>query len=198
MTTAELGPWLPLTPTEVGRLVDGVRTTWWLVGGLALDRFVGRATRPHDDVDVEIPRAGLGAVLDHLSGWHAHSAHDGRLTGLARAADQPAEANGVWWRQATDGPWRFDLKLAHVDGDDWVYRRHPSLARPLASVWWTDTDGVPVIAPEVQLLFKARADRPKDNRDAEVVVPLLDASARAWLIDAVRRAHPDSPWLAWL
>lgn len=65
-------------------------------------------------------------------------------------------------------------------------------------MWWTDTDGVPVIAPEVQLLFKARADRPKDTRDAEVVVPLLDASARRWLIDAVRRAHPDSPWLAWL
>ncbi|HXH58802.1 nucleotidyltransferase domain-containing protein, partial [Iamia sp.] len=63
MTTAaaEHGPWQPLTPTELGRLLDGVATTWWLMGGLALDRFVGRVTRPHDDVDIEIPRAGLGA-----------------------------------------------------------------------------------------------------------------------------------------
>jgi hypothetical protein len=104
----------------------------------------------------------------------------------------------VWWRQHPGGPWRFDLELAAVDGDDWVYRRHPAVRRPLASVWWTDDDGLPVVAPEVQLLFKARADRPKDTADAETVVPLLSAEARTWLLGAVRAAHPDSPWLTWL
>jgi len=194
----DLGPWDPLAAGDLAALLDGVGTDWWLMGGVALDRFVGRETRAHDDVDVEIPRAGLAAVLAHLDGWEAHTAHDGVLTRLTEAVGQPPEANGVWWRASVGGPWRFDLKLATVDGDAWVYRRHPAIRRPVASVRWTDGDGVPVIAPEVQLLFKARADRPKDTADAEVVVPLLAPEARAWLVDAVRRAHPGSPWLAWL
>jgi hypothetical protein len=189
------GPWAPMAVEELAALLAGVGTVWWLAGGVALDRFVGRGTREHGDIDVEIPRLGLQAVVDHLPGWYPETAHDGVLTPLTRAADQPDEAGGVWWRDEVGGPWRFDMRLATVDGDDWVYRRHPALRRPLASVWWTDGDGVPVIAPEVQLLFKARSPRARDLADAEVVVPLLDGPARTWLRQAVATAHPDTPWL---
>lgn len=192
------GPWAPLTAVEVRDLLDGVATPWWLTGGEALDRFVGAPTRPHEDIDVEVPRPGLAAVLDHLAGWHPHTAHDGRLTPLASAEDHPREASNVWWRSEPGGPWRLDLQVGDVEGSDWVYRRHPSIRRPLASVWWLDSDVVPVVAPEVQLLFKARDPRPKDLADAEVVVPLLDRAARSWLRDTVAAAHPTSPWRAWL
>lgn len=197
-TDTGLGPWDPLSAEALAGLFDGLDGTWWLTGGVALDRFVGRSTRRHDDIDVEIPRSDLAAILAHLNGWDAHTAQDGVLTPLATADGQPAEANGVWWRQGLGGAWRFDLRLACVTGGDWVYRRHPAIRRALETVWWTDGGGIPVIAPEVQLLFKARAERAKDTTDAEMVVPLLDARARQWLLDAVRRAHPTSPWLAWL
>jgi hypothetical protein len=46
------------------------------------------------------------------------------------------------------------------------------------------------------LHHKARLHRPKDTVDLEVAWPLLDADARAWLRDAVRRERADHPWLA--
>lgn len=198
MADSRYGPWDPLEPTELRDLFDGFDAPWWLTGGLALDRVVGRRTRDHEDVDFEVPRHALAAVLEHLPGWHPHTAHDGRLTPLARAGDHPLTAHNVWWRSEPDGPWRVDMQVGDVEGDDWVYRRHPAIRRPLASVWWVDTDDVPVVAPEVQLLFKARADRAKDTADGRLVVPMLDRAARVWLVGAVRAAHPDSPWLSWL
>lgn len=190
--------WEPLGVEEIVDLFAGVRTQWWVSGGVALDLFIGHPTRQHHDIDIEIPRAGLDAMLSHLPGWDPHTAHDGKLRPLGRATDQPPQANGVWWRVRPASPWRFDLKLARVEGTEWVYRRHPRVQRPLKSVWWTNREGVPLIAPEVQLLFNAAADRPTDTNDAKAVIPLLDPQAHRWLIDAIRVAHPDSRWLHWL
>lgn len=58
------------------------------------------------------------------------------------------------------------------------------------------TDGVPVIAPEIALLFKAKAPMFKDQRDFDRVLPHLDRAARSWLASALEQAHPDHPWLA--
>jgi hypothetical protein len=57
-------------------------------------------------------------------------------------------------------------------------------------------DGIPYLAPELQLLMKAKGRRPKDETDFDVVVPALDDEQWAWLRTAIERAHPGSPWLA--
>jgi len=44
-------------------------------------------------------------------------------------------------------------------------------------------------------MFKARQDRPKDVRDAEVALPMLDQRARRWLSDTVAQWAPDHPWV---
>jgi hypothetical protein len=56
--------------------------------------------------------------------------------------------------------------------------------------------GVPVVAPEIALLFKAKAPRFKDQRDFDRVLPHLDRSARSWLASALEQAYPGHPWHA--
>ena len=46
----------------------------------------------------------------------------------------------------------------------------------------------------MQLLFKAKAPRPKDEADLEAALPLLDATQRTWLRHALNLAEPASPW----
>jgi hypothetical protein len=58
------------------------------------------------------------------------------------------------------------------------------------------SDGLPYVAPAVQLLWKAKDTRPKDEHDFETVAPLLTADERGWLADAIARSHPESPWPA--
>lgn len=57
----------------------------------------------------------------------------------------------------------------------------------------TTSSGVPYLAPELQLLFKAKNPRPKDDVDAQVVIPELDKAQG----DRLRRMLPSShPWHA--
>jgi hypothetical protein len=60
----------------------------------------------------------------------------------------------------------------------------------------TSPEGIPYLAPEIVLLFKARHDRPKDQGDFTGVLPLLNPGRRAWLAAALARVHPGHPWIS--
>lgn len=51
--------------------------------------------------------------------------------------------------------------------------------------------GIPYLAPELQLLYKSKARRPKDDVDAAEVIPHLGARERERLS---RLLPPDHPW----
>jgi len=55
-----------------------------------------------------------------------------------------------------------------------------------------------VLAPEVQLLYKSKGLRPKDETDFAAARTALDAAQRAWLAGALAKVSPDHPWLAHL
>ena len=51
--------------------------------------------------------------------------------------------------------------------------------------------GIPYLAPEIQLLYKAKAGTlAKDDADFEVALPLLGADARRWLLACLERRFP--------
>ena len=79
------------------------------------------------------------------------------------------------------------------DGD-WISRRDPGIRRPLASIGAASGDGIPCLAPEIQLFYKAKNLRPKDETDFTAVLPILTEPQRRWLSDALARVHCEHPW----
>jgi hypothetical protein len=82
------------------------------------------------------------------------------------------------------------------DGDTWICRRDPRIRLPGSRVVEWTADGIPYSAPEIALLFKAKAVRPKDEEDFAAMLPLLEDSRRQWLHEALALVHPGHPWLA--
>jgi hypothetical protein len=78
-----------------------------------------------------------------------------------------------------------------------VYRRDSRLVMPLAEATWTKL-GVRYLVPEFQLLFKSRGQRPKDERDFQDCLPLLDSRQRTWLRGALELSDPGNSWLSQL
>ncbi|GAA3119498.1 hypothetical protein GCM10010466_07910 [Planomonospora alba] len=155
---------------------------------------VGRAYREHGDVDVSVLRRDQRAVRRLLSGWDCHVADPpGTLRPWPVDETLPDRAHDVWVREHPGGPWRFQLMLDEADGDTWVYRRDARIRRPLASVT-ADAGGFLRLAPEVQLLFKAKDPRPKTELDFDQVLPLLTARQRAWLDGALETEYGAHPW----
>ena len=71
----------------------------------------------------------------------------------------------------------------------WQFRREPSITRPIAEIALRTPDGIPFLAPEIQLAFKAKRREPKDEHDFTLALPHLSAAQRAWLAMAVKAAY---------
>ena len=198
MATADLGVWEPFGVASVQALMAGTEVTWWLSGGVALDVFVDRPTRAHADIDISVRRSDFPAFRRFVTGKvMLKIARNGHLHELA---DEPLglDVHGLWARETSTGPWRLQVNLEPVESGDWIYRREPRVRVPLEHVIRRREDGLPYVAPAVQLLWKAKDPRPEDCADFDLIAPLLDVHERRWLADAISLCHPASTWPATL
>ena len=196
MTASEPGSWKPLRPEDARRWLEEFGAPWWIAGGWALDLFVGHETRAHEDLDVGCFRADLPRLAEALRGFELHAAQGGRLTRVPPGGIPGAEVHTLWCRPAAEPEWWLEILLDEREGSDWVFRRNPGVRRPLHELVEREPGGLVYLRPEVQLLYKAKAPRPRDEEDFRTVDPLLGQQARAWLCDALELTHPEHPWLA--
>ncbi|MBV8561976.1 MAG: amino acid transporter [Actinobacteria bacterium] len=189
--TAE--PWAPLAPAEAAELLAGLDASWWIAGGWAIDLYLGGGLREHADLDVAVLRDDATAVAAHLAGWDLHAVTaPGELTSWD-GSPPPEHVHGLWARPTPASPWAFELLLEEHEGDRWVYRRDPRVSLPLAD-FGAVRDGLPLVAPEVALLFKAKSPDEKAEGDFAAVLPHLDERRRAWLAGALALLHAGHPW----
>lgn len=179
-------------------LLAALGTPWWIAGGWALDLFLGKVTRPHKDLDIGIFRRDAVKVLAALSGWEFFEAKGGTLTQIVSGKPPRAEVNSLWCRRADTAQWELELMLDELDHDRWIFRRDPRIDRPLTIAIRRNSEGIAYLAPEIQLLYKARATRAEDQADFDRVVPRLDPEARDWLRGSLARMDPGHPWLSML
>jgi len=178
-------------------VLHAVGAHWWLAGGWALDAFLGRVTRPHDDTDVLILRPDHLKVREALSDWDAHAADPpGVLRPWLVGEPLPSTVHDIWLRRSPTDPWSFQLMIDQTRGDDWIFRLDDRITRPLADLSGPgSTTAVQVLAPEIQLLYKSKGLRSKDQADFDTVLPALDATRRDWLRSALAVVSPLHPWL---
>lgn len=80
-------------------------------------------------------------------------------------------------------------------GEEWVFKRDENTRKPIERLGLVSDSGIPYLRPEVVLLFKAKSNRDKDQRDFEQVIPRLDINSRGWLSNSLQTVHPNHPWL---
>lgn len=194
-------PWAAWAPARAADRLAGVDVPWAVAGGWALDLFRAHrdpSARPreHEDLELAVPAAGFPAVRAALADLDVDVVGAGRRWPLEGAEGEAAAAllHQTWFRDRS-GTYVLDVFREPHDGDTWVCRRDPSIRRPYADLVHRDRRGIPYVAPEVVLLFKARHTRPKDEQDLEAVLPLLSPGQRSWLATSLRRVHPGHRWL---
>lgn len=188
-------PWEPLRPSELAHLFGSASVVWWLSGGAALDRWLGRAIRLRPNTDVSVVAADLVELLRDLPlGFSAWVLDDvdgtvGSFAGIPAGAD----AQPVLIHDDARNVWVVQVNVEDGSPSAWVYKRDPRLQLP-----WDravlDIDGIPTGAPEVQLVWKALRPRPGDDVDMNAVVPELSDDARGWYERAILSIHPHSSW----
>ena len=192
------GAWEHISVGEVAAVMAGFERPWWIAGGFAIEAFLGHSIREHADIDIGLLRRDHLAMHEHLASWELQCADPpGTLRPWQPGEELAAGVHDIWVRRNEGDPWRFQLMLDESAEDEWVFRRDAQIRRPLDGLTF-EIEGVRYIAPEVQLLYKSRGLRPKDDLDFQAARPLLSRSQSAWLHECLRLTHPTHPWLTLL
>jgi hypothetical protein len=189
------GEWDPLVPTELKVLMEGFEPPWWVVGGHAIEAFTG-VRRVHEDIDLVVFADHVPQLRAQLGErFHLWSNHGGTFRIIDEEHPEPLHPlSQIWMREDAQSRWRVDCILNPSSEGRWQSRHDGALVADLQEVTWVHTDGIRYLNPEVQLLFKAKHARAKDELDLATTWPRLSSEQRSWLRDAVRTAYPDHAW----
>jgi hypothetical protein len=187
--------WRTLTPHEAVVLLSELRAPWWIAGGWALELYLAKVTRTHKDLDVGIFRQDAKILRAALPDWDFFEAKNGVLSPLAMGDAPRADVNSLWCKRTNASQWELEVMLDRADGDVWIFRRDGRITYPLSSAIRRNREGIAYLAPEIQLLYKARATRPEDQADFDHVVPHLTRDAQTWLRESLLRIDPEHVWI---
>jgi hypothetical protein len=189
----DLSEWEAWSPAEIAARLAGVHAPWGIAGGWALSLFLGRRLRDHDDVELAVPAVRFDELAARFDDRDFFVAGDGVVSPYPERADTEHQ---TWARERATGRWRLDVFREPSDGPTWICRRDESIRLPYDELIARTDEGIPYLRPEVVLLFKAKARRPKDDDDLAAVLPSLGVRERTWLAAALARVHPQHPWLS--
>jgi hypothetical protein len=192
---SRLGNWASTTPEDAASWFSSLTVPWWIAGGWALDLFLGRQFREHGDFDVGVLRRDFPQLRAALSNWEVFEAQNNVLSLLPYDAAPRRDVNSLWCRPPGRLLWSVEVLLDAGDAEFWVFRREPEISRPWNEVIRRTAQGLPYLAPEIQLLYKASTPRPRDKEDFAQVIPRLDAPARKWLRESLQVTQPSHDWL---
>jgi hypothetical protein len=183
------------TPRDIAHHLTGVATPWYVAAGWALDLFRGTETREHGDLEIAIPAAHFPEIRARFPGYIFDTVDSGRIWKNA-TPDVLAVTHQTWLRDPATGNYLLDVFREPHDGTTWICRRDETIRFPYRDIIYHTPDGIPYLAPELVLLFKAKHARPKDQADFTETIPRLTPAQRETLAYLLTRVHPDHRWLA--
>src|SRR3546814_41437 len=121
--------WRPIKePAMVAEAFAGYPGTWCIGGGWALDLFTGEQSRPHEDIDIVVAFADLPLLHRALLQWDLVAAY-GQLTPWDEGEPLPGGAHDIWCK-GSHGFFEFQLMVAEITEDEWIFRRDNRIRGP--------------------------------------------------------------------
>jgi hypothetical protein len=181
---------------SIHTIMSGFDYPWFFAGGWALDLYCGRETREHKDVEIAMFRKDQLHLKKYLTGWdfqkvdlHSMSPWEGDF--LVRPIHEIHASN-------KDTGEVLEILLNEGTEREWIFRRNNRIKLPKDAVWCYAESGLPVLNPEIVLLYKAKNTREKDNQDFFIMKDYLNKDQKTWLRQSVLLQHPKHEWLEYL
>lgn len=195
----QIEKWQPLSIDEVRELLKDTQKDFWISGGWAIDLFLGKQTRPHDDLDISISRLDQTHFQEILKDWDLKASDppgSGTLRSWKSQEFLEKPVYNLWCRKTIEGPWNLELMLCDFEDDEWVYRRNNQIRGSIKEFGWSNSEGLKIISPEIQLLYKSRGPRNKDLQDLINCLQIFSQAQKNRLKTLLLAdSGPSHPWV---
>lgn len=185
------------------KTTQGFEGFWCVAGGWAIDLFLGKQTREHEDLEIVVLREEQTELFQHFHRFSPKkivTKENGQEPDFELWEGGAIEPNVIQLRLDPNllgtSQTEFDLLLTPSGNGNWICRRDESIQLPLKKTRGFTEEGVPYLAPEIVLLFKAKYVRDKDAGDFENCLPNLIQGQKSWLRQCLEKIHPKHNWLA--
>ena len=173
-------------PKRIAKLFNQYKGKWMIAGGWAIDLFLNKQTRNHSDIEIAIPRNEQLAIKSYLAYW--------RLGYIKSAKTIPwikddflelpiHEIYGIY------GEEKIEILLNEFDEKKWRYRRNLKIEYPSEKAIITSKLNIPILCPEIVLLYKSKSYRKKDENDFLNSIEMIDSKNLKWLCEAIQKTH---------
>ena len=131
----------------------------------------------------QLPERSHRVVEEHHAEPRDHHVHRIKVVRLLSVADQPFDPNEhqLWCKRVVDGPWTLEILVEDIRDGVLHFRRDLSVTMPLEEAFRVTPEGIPYVAPHLQLLYKTKGRRPRDDADFVAAVPMLSEEEIVWL-----------------
>ena len=172
---------------------------WFIAGGWAIDLFINEKTREHNDIEIGIFRDDQDKLYQYFKKWDLKKVvkhQNGYLTeplGESEYLQMPVhEIHG--YNNDSDIN-EIEILLNEKEGNNWIYRREQRIKREIDKVILLSSFGIPILCPEIVILYKSAHNREKDNKDFENVLNKFSENQREWLKNALMISAPEHEWI---
>lgn len=183
---------------QAAKLLEDYDRPWAVCGGWAIDLFLNRATRSHKDVDFAVLRKDQLSIQEYLSsrGWTLEKAVSGELIPWQMGEWLNLPVHTIWCKNPKASPDFVELLFNEVNDANFHFRRDASITLPLEKMIVLSASGIPILAPEIVLLYKSKnVEASPYVGEFKKVSPYLSSEARDWILAALRKLYANHVWL---
>ena len=178
---------------KIAKELKDLPCPWAIASGWALEMYMGQTSRYHADIDIVISRENQLCLQKRLlaNNWDLHFVVAGEYFPWYQAKNIDQNSHQIHARRADEF---LDILIEENSADLWKYRRDETITLPVEQTISYFKD-IPYRRPEINLLYKSRANRAKDAQDFKRVYPKLSSKSQIWLKEILAKTKPDHIWL---
>lgn len=178
---------------KIASLLKKYSGTWMIAGGWAIDLYINKQTRSHHDIEIAIPRLEQQALRKYLNNWNFHYVKRGQFFQWRTDEYLNLPIHEIHGKGEENDS--LEILLNEVKDDVWYFRRNQQVTYPVSKLILLSKQNIPILCPEVVLLYKAKINKEKDRLDLSNTLSYLTNQKKKWLREAIQETHGSHDWL---
>lgn len=184
-------------PLNVTKIMNNFDMSWSIAGGWAISIFIGYEIRKHKDIEIAILRRDQLALQRYLKNWEFKKVipDTGEMEIWKNGEYLELPVHEIHVYNINYDPSALEILLNESNENEWVFRRNPEISRPISKLGIQSKMRIPILSPEIILLYKAKNPNNQDETDFNTIYKLLNKEQRNWLKESIKICYPEHPWL---